>query len=139
MTEAPTKGKRSKAKTAGIVIAVVIGVAIAGFVVIALGSAAVSIVTNTPPPQINFAGQVETVGFQTEPTTIGFIDRNSGQRESTGVSDNGHYSINLPNGDHDWRVVVGWQGFGGSKGTCEAGSIAYTDMMSAFQNRNFSC
>jgi hypothetical protein len=43
-----------------------------------------------------------------------------------------HYRVDLPNGSHNWRVTLSWQGIGGSNGNCDAGFIQYDNTFSKF-------
>jgi hypothetical protein len=131
------KPKRSKGKTAGIVIGVVIGVAVAVYIVVALGSATINIV-NQPPSTITVSGTVQTEGFSTRPVSVTFRDQSTGEQQSAGVN-GGSYEIVLPNGNHNWRVAVGWQGAVGATGECFGGGLSYSDTYDQFQTLDLSC
>lgn len=135
MTDPVSRPKRSKAKKVGIII-VAIGVAVAA-IVIASFAIFVYNVTN-PPPSIIVSGHVATKGYGTVPITITFVDQKTGVQNSGGINNN-VYEVSLPNGPHEYKVVVDWTGLAGSKGTCEAGSIGYDVQFDTFKNYDFEC
>jgi hypothetical protein len=138
----PAKQKRSKAKTAGIILGIVIGVAVAGYLFIGLGVFAVQMAKVQQeiqiPSQVFVSGQVETVGFASRPVSVIFIDESTGDRISGGV--NGHnYDVVLPNGNHNWRVSVGWEGSLGASGSCSASGLSYSNTMDNYRSLNLRC
>jgi hypothetical protein len=139
---APPKQKMSKTKKIGIIIGVVIGVAIAGILVIALANVALysasSAGNNQPPPTVTISGSVTTTGFQTHPVGIAFYDQSTGENRNSVVGGT-HYQVDVPNGMHNWRVVVAWEGIGGSNGTCDAGFVQYQNTYNRFMTRDVSC
>jgi hypothetical protein len=135
MTDPVPKPKRSKAKKAGIII-IAVGIAVAA-IVIASFALFVYNVTN-PPSSIVVSGQVTTKGYGTIPVTITFVDKKTGVMNSGGVNNN-RYEVSLPNGPHEYKVVIEWTGLAGSKGTCEAGSIGYDTQFDTFKNYDFEC
>lgn len=138
----PAKPKMSRAKKAGIAIGVVIGVAVAGILVLVFANVAVSSINNAasnrPPSTITVSGSVDTTGFQTHPVGVTFHDQSSSESEFTQVAGD-HYQIDVPNGSHNWRVIVEWEGIGGSSGRCDGGFVQYDNTYSRFITQDVSC
>ncbi|HEV8405455.1 MAG TPA: hypothetical protein VGQ13_06070 [Nitrososphaera sp.] len=136
---APTKVKKSKGKTAFIVIGVVVAVAVAGLILLTVGKAAVNVIsTPQPPSTVTISGSVITKGFQTHPTAIALYDQSSGQQEMTQVGGT-HYQIDAPNGSYNWRIIVTWSGIGGSTGQCDGGFVQYSNTMSRYITQDVTC
>lgn len=84
------------------------------------------------------SGQVTTKGFQTHPVGVTFYDQSSGESQQTPVGGN-HYQVDVPNGSHNWRVVVAWEGLGGSSGNCDGGFVQYENTYSRYMTQDVTC
>ena len=134
MTEELPKATNPRGKKAGVVIVAVAAVVIVGLI----ANAFVANNNVNTSSGITMSGNVNTVGYETHPVTITFVE-SSGQRFESSVSDYGYYELQLPNGDHSYNIEVGWQDTMGSRGTCNAGSLGYTAPHAPFITRDYEC
>ena len=67
------------------------------------------------------SGTVTTVGFGTHPTSIKFVNVNTGQKFETAVNGNS-YGLYLPN-QQGYQVTCSWTGLLWSSGTFDGGSL----------------
>ena len=136
---APSRPHRSRTKTALILVGVIAAMAIAGIVIgfAVLGLATVAPVV-LPPPQVAISGTVTTKGLNTHPTEVLLVEQSSHAQLTAEVSGNNYHAI-APNGSHDWRVVVSWQGLGGTSGTCEGGYIQYSNNLNGSMSQDITC
>lgn len=136
----PAKPKRSKAKKFGIVIGAVVGGLVAlGVIGLLLVNVFQVGTVAYVPSNIIVSGTASTVGAGTHPVGIIFTDQGSGGRVTDDVNSNGYYSVELPNGNHSYKVQLAWEGFAGATGICEASALHFGNEMQAIQNHNFKC
>jgi hypothetical protein len=88
---------------------------------------------------IVISGNVDTLDHEMRPVEITFVDSNVGNKYGNLVNDHQFYEVGLPNGDHNYDVIVRWQGSAGSGGTCDAGSLGYDTPSPPFLFRDYQC
>lgn len=97
----------------------------------------IAIVQLATATTLTLSGNVETAGSG-KPVQIQFVD-NLGKRYVAYVSDNTFYSVELPNGNSNYNVIVSWEELGDSVGTCDAGTLGFTKQSIPLMFRDFGC
>jgi hypothetical protein len=140
MTEPAQKSKRSRAKTAGIVIGIIFGVLVGGALVFngLMANNIINIPNMELPTSITYSGKASTDGLGTHATQVIFIESDSNERRTASVN-NGNYDIILPNGRYSWDIYIGWQGALGSSGTCNSGASVSYDNIYTSQSIDIRC
>lgn len=61
-------------------------------------------IENNESPKVNVNGKVETVGIETEPFSVDFVEVNSKKKYTITLGENGQYSTSLPAGIYQIKV-----------------------------------
>ena len=136
---APLRVQRSKTKTVLMITGIAVPVGISAAVIVAFGIAVLSFSNHPrPSPVVSISGSVTTKGPDSHPTGVMLVDQSS-HAHVTGSVSGTHYQVFAPNGSHTWRVILSWQGLGGSRGTCGGGFVQYDNVISGFMSQDISC